>query len=154
MPFLRHALTVAEVYVTLGEAARDGRYSLRRFDAEPTCWRRYPGIGGGAQWCKPDAYVVIDLPEVELSYFVEVDLGTHSRSSLARKFETYRRYHASGVEQRHRQIFPRVLWLTDTERRRAELIEVAGRQPAESWRLFQVGLLADAATLITTPGGA
>ena len=85
-----------------------------------------------------------------MSFFVEVDLGTHARPALARKFDVYRRYYASGREQRQRDIFPRVLWLTSTERRRAELVDVAGRQPADCWRLFQVGLLGDAVALMSS----
>ena len=149
-PFVRHALAVTQVYVDAQLSARRGGYVVATFDTEPTCWRRFAGPGGGPEWCKPDAFVVIELPESELSYFIEVDLGTHARPALARKFQTYRRYHASGAEQRRREVFPRVLWLTDTDRRRGELLDVAGDQPADSWRLFQIGLLQDATALMTT----
>jgi len=148
--FLDHLLAVSELYVDLREWERSGDdFELLRFDAEPVCWRRWSGFQGRAT-LKPDAHVVLGHGEMELHAFVEVDLATEGSAALRRKAEAYVAYWRSGLEQHEHGVFPRVVFLVPDERRRQQVVDVLSRLPAETWQLFQVGLLADAASVLTT----
>lgn len=137
-PFLRHALTVTELYVQLVEVSRLADFEIEGFDTEPACWRAFTGPAGEVEFLKPDAYVRLGTPEFAEHSFVEVDLATESSPALARKFDRYRRYWVSGAEQRRHRVFPRVLWLVPDPKRLDQVLDVASRQPAEAWRLFRV----------------
>ena len=120
------------------------------FDAEPACWRAFSGIGGGRTWLKPDAFVRFAAGEFEHLAFVEVDRATQSAAAVGRKLTVYRRYFQTGREQeRWDGVFPQVLVLTPTERRRAALVDVAAAQPPASWPLFRVLPYAAAAAVLT-----
>lgn len=139
--YVRHRLAVSELYVQLRLADREGELDLLRFDAEPDCWRRSVDGFGGTVRLKPDAFVRVGAAAYEDRCFVEVDLGTESRLVVADKLRRYLDYFQSGQEQAAHGVFPRVVWLTDSEARRAALVGVVGRLPAESWQLFTVALL-------------
>jgi len=138
MSFLAHSLAVSELFVRLVEAERAGRLRLVSFVTEPACWRSFHGPGGVRTVLKPDAALVARLGRFEDWWFVEVDRGTESRPTLARKFDLYRAFWQSGMEQARIGVFPRVLWLVPDEQRRAALVEIVGRQPGEAWTLFVV----------------
>jgi hypothetical protein len=148
-PFIRHVLTVTDIYVGLVLAERRGLIELLAFEAEPVSWRRYSGPGGGMAVVKPDAYVRIGNGGFLESWYLEVDRATESPSTLARKADVYRAYYASGIEQRRRGVFPRVLWCVPHERRYQMVVDVCGRQPAEAWALHQVTLTSDAVGLMS-----
>lgn len=74
-------------------------------------------------------------------WFIEVDMASESRSVIARKLRAYLDYFHSGQEQQAHGVFPRVALLTTTEDRRAALVGVCARLPAEAWRLFTVSTL-------------
>lgn len=147
-PFIRHVLATSELYVGLTEASRQGAVELLEFQAEPAAWRPFPGRGGGTATLKPDAYVRLGLGEYEDSWFVEIDRGSESQSTIAAKLGVYRAYWSSGREQARRGVFPRVLWLVPSERRRQLIVDTCSRQPAESWQLHQVTLFDDAVGLM------
>src|SRR5918997_1708850 len=71
--FQDHTLAISELYVRLVEINRDGTAELLAFDAEPTCWRRFTGIGGQRVVLKPDASVCLGLGEFEQRAFIELD---------------------------------------------------------------------------------
>lgn len=146
--FLRHALAVSELFVRLVEAERRGEVEIVRFAAEPECWRHFTGPGGAPGVLKPDAYLRLALPGFEDSWFVEVDLGTEAPSTLDRKFDAHRRYWLSGREAKH-GVHPCVLWLMPDERRYSVVVDAAGRQPAESWKLHRTALYEDAMAVFT-----
>jgi hypothetical protein len=139
--YVRHRLAVSELYVQSRLADRDGRLDLLAFDVEPDCWRAYVDGFGGQVLLKPDAFVRVGLGAYEERCFVEVDLASESRAVIARKSRAYLDYFNSGQEQAAHGVFPRVVWLTATEERRAALVEVCSRLPAEAWRLFTVATL-------------
>jgi Replication-relaxation len=138
--FLAHSLAVSEIFVRLAEAERGGQLQLADFVTEPDCWRQFYGPGGARVVLKPDAAVTVQLGRFEDRWFIEVDRGTESRTTITRKCDLYRRYWQSGVEQARTGVFPRVLWLVPDERRRAALVEIIGRQPGEAWTLFAIAL--------------
>lgn len=151
-PFLGHALAVTELYVRLLEAERGGQLQVLDFEAEPGCWRFLTGPGGEAVVLKPDAFVRIGVGEFEEHAFVEVDRGTESTRALGIKLDRYRAYWASGREQRANDVFPRVLWLVPDAKRWDQLMDVAGRQPADAWRLFKVARFEDAVRALSGGG--
>jgi hypothetical protein len=152
--FLHHVLDVAEIYVRLVEAERTGTADLLDFQAEPACWRRFPGTSGQAVTLKPDAYVNVGAGDLEHSAFVEVDRGTESAPTIARKCQVFIAYWRSGIEQRQHGVFPLVVWLASNPRGVTRIAEVVRQLPQEVRHLFEVALHGDAvATLTTAVGG-
>jgi hypothetical protein len=139
--YVRHRLAVSELYVQLRVADREGELDLLAFDPEPDCWRRFSDGFGGPVVLKPDAFVRVGVGAYEDRCFVEVDLGTESRSVIADKLRRYLDYFRGGHEQAAHGVFPRVVWLTNSEARRAALVGVLGRLPAEHWSMFTVAML-------------
>jgi hypothetical protein len=146
--WLKHALAVSHLYVELRQVEHRDQLALKAFAAEPACWRSYATVGRTSV-LKPDAHVEVGIGDYLDSYFVEVDCGTESSATLAMKFEAYERYWRSGVEQRGHGVFPKVLWLVPTDKRRAAVTDVATRRPAEAWGLHQVALYDDAAAVFS-----
>lgn len=147
--FVRHRLAVSELFVQLHTADRDGELDLLTFEAEPDCWRRYINGFGGSVIVKPDAFVRVGVAAYEDRCFVEVDLGTESRSVIAGKVRAYLNYFQAGSEQAEHGVFPRVVLLTNSEARKSTLIDVVSRLPAEHWSLFTVALLDHALEVMT-----
>jgi len=146
--FLAHALAVTELYVRLCEHTRGGG-ELAAFDAEPACWRAFSGVGGGRTWLKPDAFVRFALGDFEHFSFVEVDRATQSAVAVARKLTVYRRFFQTGREQARWGLFPRILILAPTPRRRAALAEIAAAQPPDTRTLCRVIAYDDALAALT-----
>jgi len=147
--YVRHRLSVSQIHVDLVAAEQAGALDLLSVDAEPDCWRHYVDGFGGQTVLKPDAFVRVGIGAYEDRCFVEVDLGTESRSVVARKLKAYLDYFESGHEQADHGVFPRVLLLTDSEARRQALVDLCTRLPAETWRLFTVQSLDRAVEAIT-----
>lgn len=147
--FLAHSLAISELYVRLIEAQRARRLRLIGFTTEPACWRGFTGPGGGRAMLKPDAAISVELGEYWDSWFIEVDRGTESTTTIARKCEVYRHYWQTGTEQAHGGVFPRVLWLVPDLHRYEQLVDVLGRQPAEAWPLFSVAMSGDVIDRVT-----
>jgi len=149
--FLRHSLEVAELLVALREAEHDGRASVVGFEAEPVCWRSFGGPFGEPVTLKPDAAVVVAGPAsaVERHWLVEVDLATVGPQAVARKLDLYRRYWLSGEAVRRYGVHPLACWLVPDRKRHDWLVDQLGRQPAEAWGLFRVGVLGDAVAVLT-----
>jgi hypothetical protein len=147
--YQNHMLTVTELYVQLVEGSRRGAIELLNFQREPLCWRQLPGESGQTVTLKPDAFVELGLGEYEHATFVEVDLGTESLATLARKLAVYESYWRTGIEQARESIFPRVLWLTTTAHRADRIRAAIGRLPRDARELFRVDLLGDAVVLYT-----
>jgi hypothetical protein len=145
--YVRHRLAVSQLCVDLRAAHDRGELELLAFEAEPTCWRTSLDALAGSTILKPDAFVRVGLGAYEDRYFVEVDLGTESRSVIYRKLLAYLDYFHTGQEQTEHGIFPRVVILVGTEARQAALVDVAAKLPAEDWRLFVVNRLDNAALL-------
>ena len=147
--YVRHRLAVSELYVQAVQAQRGGLLDLIAFDTEPDCWRSMTDGFGGRVTLKPDAFVRVGVGAYEDSYFVEVDLGTESRSVIARKLHTYLDYWSSGQEQQAHGVFPRVLLVTNTEDRKDALVDVCSHLPAENWQLFTVTTLNRATEILS-----
>lgn len=110
-------LAVADVAVTLIEHANGGRYELLELETEPTCWRTFTVSGATVIALKPDLLAVTADLSTETHSFIEVDLGTEHLPAVLRKCRTYQRYHATGIEDTTRGLFPAIVWIVpDAER--------------------------------------
>jgi hypothetical protein len=158
LAFESHVLAVTELAVCLGEQATAGRCALEEFRAEPGCWRRFGGLGGGHRILKPDAFLRLGVGDYETSAFIEQDMATESLPTIGRKLAVYLDYWRSGIEQELYDVFPRVWWLVPHPKRLAALREAIQELPHEAHELFTVVLTQHAPGLLTrTPtleGGA
>jgi hypothetical protein len=122
--FLTHRLAVAELFTCLRELTDRRRPpDLIAAQLEPNCWRKHPSpFGGKASTLKPDAYAITAIDEYEDHWFFEVDLSTESPAVVIRKCEQYLLYYQAGVEQREQGVFPRVIWIVPTDKRKESLV--------------------------------
>ncbi|MBU2601874.1 MAG: replication-relaxation family protein [Actinobacteria bacterium] len=155
--FLEHTLAVAEVSLRLREIANRGEVTLLGVQHEPACWRPYSGPGGGTVRLKPDLAAVTATEKFEDHWFFEVDLATEPPSRVVRACQNYQAYRQSGVEQRRLGLFPAVVWIVPTGRRKETLVSHLDGHDAISARLFTVitldeleGLLRRGAPFVTT----
>ena len=146
--FVRHILGVGETYVRMVEAERTGHLEVITFEPEPGCWRSFTSPIGGRLDVKPDAFARVGVGAFEDRYFVEIDCGTEGRGTITRKLRTYLDYYRSGSEQAAAGVFPKVLFITTTEARRALIVDVCAALPADAWQLFAVTTPAMAMDLI------
>lgn len=139
LAFVRHSTGVSECYVRLVEAGRDGALELLAFESEPS--RVFIGPGGERSVLRPDAFVRLGIGmdeshgAVELHVFCEIDCGSEGRVALTRKCHAYVAAWRSGIAS---PVFPRVAWITSSERRVELLTEVCSSMPAEARKLFVV----------------
>jgi hypothetical protein len=158
LAFESHVLAISELAVCLGEQAVAGRCTVEEFRAEPSCWRRFGGLGGGHRILKPDAFVRLGVGDYDVTAFIEQDMASESRPTIGRKLAVYLDYWRSGVEQELHDVFPRVWWLVPHAKRLAAITEAIQQLPHEAHELFTVVLTPHAPELLTrTPtleGGA
>ena len=83
--FLHHALDIAEIYVQLAEASRDGGFSVAAFVTEPAT--RWPT--GTGTYLRPDAYTVLATPTYRDVWWLEIDRDTESAPRLRDKLRDY-----------------------------------------------------------------
>jgi hypothetical protein len=145
-----HVLAGAEVYTRLAEMTRGTDRTLQAWEGEPSCWRRFSGAYGEELILKPDAFVAVSGPGYEDVCFLEIDTGSQSRAVIRAKLTAYQRYAATGQEQAARGgLFPLTVFVTSTAERQGLLDGLLAELPSEVSRLFAIGRLADAATLLT-----
>lgn len=129
-----HGLGIADVFVSLTEAERDGRLTLKGFTTEPDCHEQH-----GSILLTPDARIELESSR----YWLEVDMGTERSPQLIDKCQRY--WHAC---QRSPQDFPTVLFVVpDTERAKFVRGIVAGG-PDEAQGLFRVVELQDLTSVL------
>jgi Replication-relaxation len=138
---LAHTLATTEVALRLKEAHQAGELELIEVQQEPVCWRSYPGPMGTQRVIKPDLFIRIGAGTQEDRWMAEVDLGSESGRTIARKLAVYGHHYRSGEEVRQHGVHPRVLWIVPDERRAEQVADVLHRQPAETLRMFSTCLL-------------
>lgn len=146
--FVDHRLAITELYVRLREQAYVGGAQLRLYQAEPDCWRRHHGPAGEQLTLKPDALLRLVVGDLELSWFVEIDLATESPRRIAAKCMAYRTYEWSGSEQQRYGVFPGVLFVVPDEARARSIQHVFDQQPTDAQELFMVATSAEALTAL------
>ncbi len=148
--FLQHALAVAAIYVRLRQAEQRGELDLLTVQTEPQCWRRLDDLGG-ADWLKPDLYLMVGVSDDALHSFVEVDQGSEHTPALLRKLRQYETAYRSGGAESSDGVFPRVVWLVPREQRATQLRRLIGRAGLTT-ELHVVALQADALPALTGDG--
>ena len=136
--FVDHSVACSELYVRLIEAERAGRLELLEHQVEPDCWRNYLGAIGSRLSLRPDAFVAVGVGEFEQRSFVEIDRGTEGTSALRRKLSAYLDYWRCGAEQHAYDVFPRVVWQVNGDKRASVLHALVDELPAVSRTLFVV----------------
>lgn len=147
---LTHCLSTADVFVGLRVAALARQIEIVGYETEPECWRSVPTVTGTSS-LRPDLLLVVGRGDLEWHWFVEVDLATEHAPVIRSKCRQYQAYYLSGVEQEVRGVFPRVAWLTPTDRRAAELRRIIENDGEVQSALFVVGTIAEAPQLLA-PG--
>lgn len=149
--FVRHSLQVSELHTRLTEADRSRRFELLELSGEPACWRSWGGFAAQRQTLKPDSYARLGVGAYEYSYFIEIDMGTEGSQTLVRQMGVYIDYHASGIEQQSRDVFPRVLWLAPDSKRVAAIEDSVERLPRADQMLFSVAVFNRALDVMVPP---
>lgn len=150
--FLRHYLAIAETHLALRDGAQAGHFELSDIQLEPGCWRPFIDHAGSRQLLKPDLFAVTASGDYEDHWFIEVDRGTEAIPTLIRQCQAYARYRDSGVEQAAHDVFPRVVWLLPTERRRDRLASAIASARGLSNSVFHAVTSGDLLPLVA--GGA
>ena len=111
--FVEHTIGVSELNVQLLGMAG---IAIVNIQFEPNCWRSYSD-----KTLKPDLYAVTSDGEYEDSWFFELDLATEAPSRVIAKCEQYQDYYRSGMEQSDNGVFPMVVWIVPSPKRRDSL---------------------------------
>lgn len=141
--FVQHYLAIADTHLTLLEAHAAQKLELLSAALEPDCWRSYIDGSGVTQVVKPDLAIVTAYEDYEDHWFIEVDRGTESMPTLLRQCQAYARYRATGIEQDRTGVFPRIIWLLPTARRRDLLLDAIGNARQLERGLFYALLTPD-----------
>lgn len=149
--FVDHTLAVADLLVQVTLHARRGAWELVQWQSEPNSWREVVTLGGTLV-LRPDLFVVLAVDEYELRWFIELDRATEHLPAITRKCRLYNTYYRSGKEQRRRGVFPRVLWITPTDRRTAWLRQAIAADRRLAPGLFAVVTSGDALSVLAEVG--
>lgn len=139
--FLEHCLAVADAHLAALELQHRGRIADAAVQCEPDCWRDFPGIGGERRMLKPDLFLRTitrdQHDEYEDRWFIEVDRGTESLTTLLGKCATYEAYRGSGIEQQRHGTFPLVIWQLPDQERHDRLQQAINRSLHLTPRLYR-----------------
>lgn len=138
--FVAHVLAVSELYVSLVERSRVGRFVLDDYAAEPTAWVK-DGLGS---WLKPDAFLKLRLGDVRDYWWIEMDMGTESPSTMHSKLLAYLDFVERGQLGSDGMV-PRVLICVPDEKRRAVVQREVNSLPTPADYVFHVVEQANAA---------
>ncbi|MBU5362649.1 replication-relaxation family protein [Enterococcus raffinosus] len=136
---LTHYLAISEVYTQLMELQQQAKIEIYLSQFEPAAWRTY-NQRGVLKFLKPDLYIELLVENYIDSYFLEIDLDSEPVNRIVKKCqEVYLTYYQSGVEQRqHDGVFPFIVWIVPSVKRRETLIKHLTKKLGESMLLFRV----------------
>lgn len=134
-----HALAVADVFVQVKQASRDGILDILEWQVEADAWADVAGAD-----LRPDLYLDIGLREKRerLSLWLEVDLGGERQKQIVEKLDRYA-YAYGHAEAYPRDVFPQVVFLCIDAARAHELRHIIARTHNLPSELVTVQLLAD-----------
>lgn len=143
--FLDHLLAITEVRTSIEEAVRQEADTEAAVALEPECWRTALSPSGQVQVLRPDLAVTITSPAYEDRYLIEVDRATENPG---RVIATCWRYQEHQAQAGDGDVFPLVVWLVPTDRRRHRLERAIAHSTGLLRDLFRVIRLDQLPTLI------
>lgn len=143
--FLDHLLAITEVRTSIEEAVRQEADTEAAVALEPECWRTALSPSGQVQVLRPDLAVTITSPAYEDRYLIEVDRATENPG---RVIATCWRYQEHQAQASDGGVFPLVVWLVPTDRRRHRLERAIAHSTGLLRDLFRVIRLDQLPTLI------
>lgn len=146
--FLDHLLAITEVRTSIEEAVRQQTDTEATVALEPDCWRTRLGPSGQVQVLRPDLAVTITSPAYEDRYLMEVDRATENPGRVIATCWRYQEHQATSVQASDRDVFPLVVWLVPTDRRRHRLERAIAHSTGLLRDLFRVIRLDQLPTLI------
>lgn len=148
--FLDHLLAITEVRTSIEEAVRQEADTEATVDLEPDCWRTALSPSGQVQVLRPDLAVTITSPAYEDRYLVEVDRATENPGRVIATCWRYQEHQATSAQASDGDgdVFPLVVWLVPTDRRRHLLERAIAHSTGLLRDLFRVIRLDQLPTLI------
>ena len=143
--FLDHLLAITEVRTSIEEAVRQEADTEAAVALEPDCWRTALSPSGQVQVLRPDLAVTVTSPAYEDRYLMEVDRATENPG---RVIATCWRYQEHQAQASDGGVFPLVVWLVPTDRRRHRLERAIAHSTGLLRDLFRVIRLDQLPTLI------
>lgn len=143
--FLDHLLAITEVRTSIEEAVHQEADTEAAVALEPDCWRTVLSPSGQVQVLRPDLAVTITSPAYEDRYLVEVDRATENPGRVIATCWRYQEHQAQASDD---GVFPLVVWLVPTDRRRHRLERAIAHSTGLLRDLFRVILLDQLPTLI------
>ncbi len=136
--YVAHMLALTEVVISLHERDRAGILEVLQIQSEPQCWRAFLGSMGARRTLKPDLFFRLGADAYVDHWFLEVDLGTESSTTILSKAMAYVAYRASGAEQAEYAVFPRVLFTVPDDHRGEQIEAALDRLRPDDRQLFEV----------------
>ena len=146
--FLDHLLAITEVRTSIEEAVRQEADTEAAVALEPECWRTALSPSGQVQVLRPDLAVTITSPAYEDRYLVEVDRATENPGRVIATCWRYQEHQATSAQASDDGVFPLVVWLVPTDRRRHRLERAIAHSTGLLRDLFRVIRLDQLPTLI------
>jgi len=146
--FLDHLLAITEVRTSIEEAVRQEADTEAAVALEPDCWRTALSPSGQVQVLRPDLAVTITSPAYEDRYLVEVDRATENPGRVIATCWRYQEHQATSAQASDGGVFPLVVWLVPTDRRRHHLERAIAHSTGLLRDLFRVIRLDQLPTLI------
>ena len=146
--FLDHLLAITEVRTSIEEAVRQEADTEATVALEPDCWRTALSPSGQVQVLRPDLAVTITSPAYEDRYLIEVDRATENPGRVIATCWRYQEHQATSAQASDDGVFPLVVWLVPTDRRRHRLERAIAHSTGLLRDLFRVIRLDQLPTLI------
>lgn len=146
--FLDHLLAITEVRTSIEEAVRQEADTEATVALEPDCWRTALSPSGQVQVLRPDLAVTITSPAYEDRYLIEVDRATENPGRVIATCWRYQEHQATSAQASDDGVFPLVVWLVPTDRRRHRLERAIAHSTGLLRELFRVIRLDQLPTLI------
>ena len=146
--FLDHLLAITEVRTSIEEAVRQEADTEAAVALEPDCWRTALSPSGQPQVLRPDLAVTITSPAYEDRYLIEVDRATENPGRVIATCWRYQEHQATSSQASDGGVFPLVVWLVPTDRRRHRLERAIAHSTGLLRDLFRVIRLDQLPTLI------
>ena len=146
--FLDHLLAITEVRTSIEEAVRQQTDTEATVALEPECWRTALSPSGQPQVLRPDLAVTITSPAYEDRYLIEVDRATENPGRVIATCWRYQEHQATSAQASDGGVFPLVVWLVPTDRRRHHLERAIAHSTGLLRDLFRVIRLDQLPTLI------